>query len=67
MKKIKIPKNCDAIEAALYTILNYPEDWHSKRTNDGYPSEIVHDEAAYRRLVDLYRYAAKISLGMKVK
>ena len=63
----KLHENCDAMEAALYTILNYPEEWHSKRTNDGYPSEIVYDELAYKRLVNLYRYAAKIGLGIEIK
>lgn len=33
-----------------------------RTTEDGYPAEIVHDEFAYKRIVDTYRDAAREGL-----
>lgn len=63
----KLHENCDAMEASLYAILQYPNEDHPRRTKDGYPSEIVYDEYAYKRMIDTYRRSAKIGLGMKIQ
>lgn len=40
-------------------IIDYPEKGNTRRTKDGYPSEMVYDEYAYKRMVDSYRDALK--------
>jgi hypothetical protein len=47
---------------ALAGIRDYPDESQSRRTSDGYPSEVVYDEWAYRRMVDSYRSVARIAL-----
>jgi len=53
------------MRAWLKAILEYPKKGNSKRAKDGYPSEVVYDEFAYRRIVDTYRTAARMGLGIK--
>lgn len=48
---------------ALETIRDFPTPEASRRTEDGYPEEIVYDEFAYRRIVDSYREFARVALG----
>lgn len=49
--------------ATLERIRDYPEEGNPRRTSDGYPVEVVHDEFAYRRVVDSYREAASDCLN----
>ena len=44
---------------AIKKIISYPEKGMPRRTKDGYPLEVVHDEFAYKRMVDSYRDALK--------
>ena len=44
---------------AIKKIISYPEKGNPRRTKDGYPSEAVYDEYAYKRIVDSYRNALK--------
>lgn len=55
-------KQYDNVIGALTAIRDFPKEDYKRRTADGYPSEIVFDEWAYRRLVDNYREAAKAGL-----
>ncbi len=49
---------------AIQKIISYPEKGMPRRTKDGYPSEVVYDEHAYKRMVNSYRDALKeISRG----
>jgi len=47
------------IRQALKDIIAYPKKGESRRTRDGYPSEIIHDKFAYDRIVKSYRDALK--------
>ncbi len=47
---------------ALEAIRDYPPS-DGRRTDDGYPDEIIYDEFAYRRLVNSYRAAATAGLS----
>lgn len=49
----------------LEAIRDYPKKGDSRRTEDGYPLEIVYDEFAYRRMVDSYREVAVSFLASK--
>lgn len=48
---------------ALESIRDFPKPGTSRRTEDGYPDEIVYDEFAYRRIVDSYRECARAALN----
>ncbi|MHA6684442.1 hypothetical protein [Mesorhizobium sp. A556] len=49
----------------LEAIRDYPKEGDSRRTEDGYPLEIVYDEFAYKRMVDSYREVAVSFLASK--
>lgn len=51
----------ERLEAGLLKIATYPLD-SGRCTDDGYPSEVVYDEYAYKRMVDSYRKAASATL-----
>ena len=51
----------DSIEA-LTIIATYPPVG-GRRTEDGYPSEVVYDEYAYKRIIDSYRRVANTALA----
>lgn len=44
---------------AIQEVISYPKKGSPRRTKDGYPSEIVYDEFAYKRMIDSYRDALK--------
>jgi len=44
---------------AIKKVISYPEKGMPRRSKDGYPSEVVYDEFAYKRMIDLYRDALK--------
>ncbi len=46
----------------LEAIRDYPLP-DGRRTDDGYPAEVIYDEYAYRRMVDSYRAAAEAGLS----
>jgi hypothetical protein len=46
------------LRTALESIANYPPP-DGRVDEDGYPSEVVYDQYAYRRMVDSYRECAK--------
>lgn len=48
---------------ALEYMRDYPKEGMPRRTKDGYPSEFVYDEYAYRRMVDSFREACRRALG----
>lgn len=52
----------EELRKALATIRDYPSA-DGRRTEDGYPLEVVYDEFAYRRIVDSYRAAAEAALA----
>jgi hypothetical protein len=39
----------------LEHLATWPHEDYPRRTEDGYPSEVVYDDFAYRRIVDTYR------------
>ena len=43
------------IRKAIKKIIKYPTKKHGRRTDDGYPAELIYDEFAYRRIVNSYR------------
>lgn len=51
----------ERLEVGLLKIATYPLD-SGRCTDDGYPSEVVYDEYAYKRMVDSYRKAASATL-----
>ena len=51
------------LKEALIAIAEYPPQGHERRSDDGYPLEMVYDEFAYQRIVDVYREAAAKALG----
>ncbi len=56
----------ERMKEALEAIRDYPQKG-GRRTDDGYPSEVVYDEFAYRRMVNSYRDAAKAGLTLQNK
>ena len=44
---------------ALTNIIEYPPEGHERRSDDGYPTEVVYDSLAYRRMVTRYRNAIR--------
>ena len=49
----------DGIRKALKQVIEYPTKEQGRRTKDGYPSEIIYDKWAYRRMIDSVRRALK--------
>ena len=47
------------VKQYLNSLIKWPAPGTARRTQDGYPSEMVYDEFAYRRLVDSYRDGIK--------
>jgi hypothetical protein len=47
---------------AIKEIIAYPKKGSSRRTQDGYPDEIIFDEFAYKRMVAFYRKVLKKAL-----
>lgn len=41
----------------LEGLRDWPDESYERRTEDGYPQEMVYDEYAYKRMVDGYREA----------
>jgi hypothetical protein len=58
-----LAQKVERLRTALEAIRDFPKPGTSRRTEDGYPDEIVYDEFAYRRIVDSYREAARAALG----
>ncbi len=56
----------ERMKEALEAIRDYPQEG-GRRTEDGYPSEVVYDEFAYRRMVNSYRAAAEAGLTLQHK
>jgi len=53
-------KRIRELKKAVRSIIAYPKKGaNSRRTNDGYPSEIVYDVFAYKRMVKSYRDALR--------
>lgn len=50
---------------ALISIRDYPVNGAPRRTDGGYPVEVIYDEYAYKRMVDSYREAARAGLSKK--
>jgi len=42
----------------LAFIRDFPSKGYERKTDDGYPSEFMYDEYAYKRMIDSYREAA---------
>lgn len=53
----------EEMREALEFIRDYPPKGASRRTDDGYPAEVIYDEYAYQRMVDSYRDAARRALA----
>ncbi len=47
------------IRKALMEVIAYPTKNNPRRTGDGFPSEIIYDKFAYKRMVKSYRNALK--------
>ena len=43
----------------IRTLIDFPPPDYPRRTKDGYPSELMYDEFAYKRMVDCYRRELK--------
>ena len=51
--------NCKWVEKKIKQLISYPTKKQGRRTKDGYPSEIVYDEFAYKRMVASFRDGLK--------
>ena len=58
----KIKKQRNKYRKFLKIIRDFPPKGYSRRTEDGYPAEIVYDEYAYKRIINSYRKLAKKGL-----
>jgi len=47
------------IKEALQAIIDYPQESEPRRDEKGYPTEVVYDDFAYKRIVDSYRDALR--------
>ena len=47
------------LEKAIKEVIGYPPKKSDRRTEDGYPVELIYDEFAYKRMVDSYRNALR--------
>ena len=61
LKGAELMPDTGLMKDALEAIRDYPGKG-GRRTEDGYPGEIVYDEFAYRRMVNSYRAAAEAGL-----
>jgi len=56
MSKLDAEGKLLAMFEDIRSIIAYPEEG-GRRSEDGYPLEVVYDEYAYKRMVDSYRDA----------
>lgn len=49
----------NGIRKALKQVISYPTKKQGRRTKDGYPSEFVYDEYAYKRMINSVRRALR--------
>jgi hypothetical protein len=47
------------LEEGLNWFITFPDKDYERRTEDGYPSEIIYDEFAYKRMIRTYRKSAE--------
>ena len=52
------------LRKALKAVRDYPPKGHGRRDEDGYPTEIIYDDFAYKRIVDSFREAASNGLDL---
>jgi len=52
-------KKLEGIRKAIKQVIDYPPADHPRRTEDGYPTEFVYDEFAYKRMIYSVRNALK--------
>ena len=45
----------DILRKNIQDLINFPDENYPRRTEDGYPSEFVYDDFAYKRIIDTYR------------
>ena len=50
------------IRKAVQGVIDYPDKNHPRRTEAGYPTEMIYDDFAYERMVDSYRDALRTIL-----
>ena len=55
----KWKKRYEMLTEALRKIATYPSADEPRRDAEGYPTEFVYDEFAYKRMVDSYRNAIR--------
>ena len=49
----------DCIRKAIQQVIDYPTEEQGRRTEDGYPTEVIYDEFAYKRMIDSLREALR--------
>ena len=49
----------EGIKKAIRKVIFYPKKNHPRRTENGYPEELIYDQFAYERMVDSYRDALR--------
>ena len=49
----------DGIRKAIQQVIDYPTEEQGRRTEDGYPIEVIYDEFAYKRIIDSLREALR--------
>ncbi len=59
----KLEAEVTRLRKGIGGIIDFPDEEYGRRTEDGYPEEIVYDEFAYRRLVNSYRSFGRELLG----
>ena len=57
--KVQVERQVRRAIERLEQIANYPLEGHGRRTDEGYPSEVIYDQFAYERIVDTYRDAIR--------
>lgn len=63
MKKSKLKARIEHLEKGLRVLRDYPPEGSERRTEDGYPAEVVYDEFAYKRMIDSFREGCAAILG----
>ena len=55
MLKKELLAELEELKYGIQHLIDWPSEDYERRSDDGYPTEFVYDEFAYRRIIDGYR------------